>query len=136
VEPGYGNAVRSRLEGSSFSGAGVSADQHVSLSEASAPLGDAKTNDVSAETASSGYGHPRHVWAHRFGVLLFVFFCAVLGVVLVIFPWRDEWTNNSFLFGHPALQDFVADGFVRGICSGLGVIDIWIGFWEAVHYHE
>jgi hypothetical protein len=80
---------------------------------------------------------PAPVWPHRLGVLLFVFFCAVLGVILIIFPWRDEWmTNNTFLFGHPALQDFLVSGFVRGLCSGLGVIDIWIGFWEAVHYHE
>jgi hypothetical protein len=76
------------------------------------------------------------LWAHRMGVLLFVFFCAVLGVVLVVFPWRDEWTSNSLLVGYPMLQDFLANGFVRGLCSGLGLLDIWIGFSEAVHYHE
>jgi hypothetical protein len=26
--------------------------------------------------------------------------------------------------------------FVRGIVSGLGVIDIFIGIWEAVNYRE
>jgi hypothetical protein len=78
-----------------------------------------------------------HLWMHRGAVLLFVFFCAILGVVLIIFPWRDEWTaNNRLLFGHPGLQDFLSSGFVRGLCSGLGVLDIWIGFWEAIHYHE
>jgi hypothetical protein len=40
------------------------------------------------------------------------------------------------LFGHPDLQQFFSLGFVRGLCSGLGLLDIWIGFWEAVHYHE
>jgi hypothetical protein len=73
---------------------------------------------------------------HRVAVLVFVFFCAILGVVLIIFPWRDEWTTNSLLIGHPALQDFLASGFVRGLVSGLGLLDIWIGFWEAIHYHE
>jgi len=76
------------------------------------------------------------LWWHRISVLLFVFFCAVLGVVLVVFPWRDEWTSNIILTNYPALQDFVANGFVRGLCTGLGLVDIWIGFWEAVHYHE
>ncbi|PYX88528.1 MAG: hypothetical protein DMG68_08230 [Acidobacteria bacterium] len=77
------------------------------------------------------------LWAHRLAVLLFVFFCATLGVVLVVFPWRDEWwVNNSLLVGYPALQDFMSNGFVRGLCSGLGLLDIWIGFSEAVHYHE
>ncbi len=76
------------------------------------------------------------IWIHRLSMLLFVFFCAVLGVVLVVFPWKDEWTNNSLVVGYPALQNFLASGFVRGLCSGLGLLDIWIGFWEAVHYHE
>jgi hypothetical protein len=76
------------------------------------------------------------LWVHRLGMLLFVFFCAVLGVVLVIFPWREEWTSNSLLIGYPGVQDFLANGFVRGLCSGLGLLDIWIGFSEAIHYHE
>jgi len=76
------------------------------------------------------------LWAHRVGMLLFVFFCAVLGVVLVVFPWREEWTSNSLLVGYPAVQEFLANGFVRGLCSGLGLLDIWIGFSEAIHYHE
>ena len=84
-----------------------------------------------AEHRSAG-----RVWLHRIAVLSFVFFCAVLGVVLVVFPWRDEWTNNVLLSSYPAIQDFLGSGFVRGLCTGLGLLDIWIGFWEAVHYHE
>jgi hypothetical protein len=76
------------------------------------------------------------LWLHRIIVLMFVFLCAVAGVLLVILPWRPEWTDNHLLFGYPGLRAFVANGFVRGLCSGLGVLDIWIGFWEAVHYHE
>lgn len=76
------------------------------------------------------------LWLHRVTVLLFVFVCAVVGVLLVILPWRPEWTDNRFLLTYPSLRTMVANGFVRGICSGLGILDIWIGFWEAVHYHE
>ena len=76
------------------------------------------------------------LWIHRLTMLAFVFFCAVLGVVLVVFPWRDEWTRNSLMLGYPTVQKLMASGFVRGACSGLGLLDIWIGFWEAVHYHE
>ncbi len=76
------------------------------------------------------------LWLHRVVVLMFVFLCAVAGVLLVILPWRPEWTDNHLLFARPGLRAFVANGFVRGLCSGLGVLDIWIGFWEAVHYHE
>jgi len=76
------------------------------------------------------------LWLHRLTVLLFVFVCAVVGVLLVILPWRPEWTDNRILLGNPALRAFITQGFVRGVCSGLGVLDVWIGFWEAVHYHE
>jgi len=76
------------------------------------------------------------LWLHRVTVLLFVFVCAVVGVLLVILPWRPEWTDNRILLSYPGLRTFITHGFVRGVCSGLGVLDIWIGFWEAVHYHE
>ncbi len=76
------------------------------------------------------------LWLHRVLVLLFVFFCATVGVLLVILPWRPEWTDNYFLLASPGLRTFVSNGFVRGLCSGLGLLDIWIGFWEAVHFHD
>jgi hypothetical protein len=76
------------------------------------------------------------LWLHRVTMLLLVFVCAVLGVLLVILPWRPEWTDNHLLLSFPELRTFVASGFFRGICSGLGLLDIWIGFWEAIHYHE
>jgi hypothetical protein len=76
------------------------------------------------------------LWLHRITVLLFVFLCASVGVLLVIMPWRPEWTDNHLLLAYPSLRDIVSSGFVRGVCSGLGILDIWIGFWEAVHYHE
>jgi len=90
-----------------------------------------RQSDPQDTTRSAG-----RLWAHRFAVLLFVFFCATLGVILVVYPWSDDWVNNRLLFGHPDLQQFIAHGFVRGLCSGLGLLDIWIGFWEAVHYYE
>jgi hypothetical protein len=76
------------------------------------------------------------VWLHRLSVLLFVFVCAAAGVLLVILPWTRQWTDNVWLFRYPALQTVVSNGFVRGLCSGLGLLDIWIGFSEAIHYHE
>lgn len=76
------------------------------------------------------------LWLHRFTMLMFVCVCAGLGVLLVMLPWTPNWTDNHFLLGYPTLREFVTNGFVRGLCSGLGVLDIWIGFWEALHYHE
>ena len=77
-----------------------------------------------------------HLWMHRISVFLFVLISAVAGVLLIILPWTPEWTDNYLLLSFPSLRTLVSSGFFRGICSGLGLLDIWIGFWEALHYHE
>ena len=69
-------------------------------------------------------------------VLLFVSGCAVFGVLLVILPWIPQWTDNRLLLLYPSLRPILTNGFARGLCSGLGLLDLWMGFWEATHYHE
>jgi hypothetical protein len=76
------------------------------------------------------------LWMHRISVFLFVLISAIAGVLLIILPWTPEWTDNYLLLTFPSLRSVVSNGFFRGICSGLGLLDIWIGFWEALHYHE
>jgi len=76
------------------------------------------------------------LWMHRISVFLFVLISAVAGVLLIILPWTPEWTDNYLLLSFPSLRTVVSNGFFRGLCSGLGLLDIWIGFWEALHYHE
>jgi len=85
-----------------------------------------------AASAQSGV----QLWLHRTSVFLFVLISAVAGVLLVILPWTPEWTDNYLLLSFPWLRTLVSGGFFRGLCSGLGLLDIWIGFWEALHYHE
>lgn len=75
-------------------------------------------------------------WLHRTSVFLFVLLTATAGVLLLIIPWTPEWTDNYLLLSFPWLRTFFSTGFFRGLCSGLGLLDIWIGFWEAFHYHE
>jgi hypothetical protein len=99
-----------------------------SPAETSLPLAQ-----VGVSTASSSVAR---LWLRRIGVLLFVFLCATLGVMLMILPWRPEWSDNPLLLSYPALRSVVASGFVRGISTGLGVLNVWIGFWEAVQYRE
>lgn len=76
------------------------------------------------------------LWLRRIGVLLFVFLCATLGVMLMILPWRPEWSDNPLLLPYPTLRAIVASGFARGAATGLGVLNVWIGFWEAIRYQE
>lgn len=104
-----------------------------------APLGSGlspATFEVHERATAESSPSRLSLWLHRITVLMFVFLCASVGVLLVILPWRPEWTDNYLLFAYPNLQRIMASGFVRGVCSGLGILNIWIGFWEAVHYHE
>ena len=87
---------------------------------------------VAVARANSGL----QLWLHRTSVFLFVLISAVAGVLLVILPWTPEWTDNYLLLSFPWLRTLISTGFFRGLCSGLGLLDIWIGFWEALHYHE
>jgi hypothetical protein len=86
---------------------------------------------VSGRTYSAAY-----LWFRRVGVLLFVFMCATIGVMLMILPWRPEWADNHLLLPYPTFRAIVASGFFRGVCTGLGVVNVWIGFWEAMQYRE
>lgn len=76
------------------------------------------------------------IWLFRIRALLFVTVCATFGVLLIILPWTPKWTDNPLLLTSPGLRDFVSSGFIRGLASGLGILDLWLGFWEAIRYHE
>jgi len=111
----------------------------------SAAIGTSPENRLDASSGIAGVDRvaasPRgpsraRVWLHRVGVLLFVFFCATLGVMLMILPWRPEWSDNPLLLAYPAIREAVSTGFVRGLVTGLGLLNVWIGFWEAVRYRE
>jgi len=120
---------------------GVNADPNVPLNQMPGSLGSelphsAGVLDESPQDSEAHRYTGVQLWMRRLAVLMFVFLCAAAGVLLVILPWRPEWTDNHLLLGSPWLRTFVSSGFVRGLCSGLGLLDIWIGFWEAVHYHE
>ena len=69
-------------------------------------------------------------------VAIFVLVCVQMGIMLVILPWTRFWTDNTLLLRNLSLREFVLQDFVRGLVSGLGLVDIWIGIWEGVHYRE
>jgi hypothetical protein len=55
-------------------------------------------------------------------VLLLLWF--ELGVVLILLPWSDVWDVNYFLYQYPSLGFFLKNSYLRGMISGLGVINI------------
>ena len=76
------------------------------------------------------------IWVQRLQLIVFVVFCVELGMLLAVLPWTRVWTENSLVLSHPGLRAVLQHNFVRGAVTGLGLVDIWLGIWEAVHYRE
>ncbi len=76
------------------------------------------------------------LWAERISLVVYVVFCIELGMLLAVIPWLPVWTDNTFVANSPWLHALAHQNFVRGLVTGLGLIDIWLGIWEAVKYRE
>lgn len=76
------------------------------------------------------------MWLRRLGIVLYVLFSVELGIVLLLLPWKDAWTNNGFFASYPSLQLWLNHNFVRGAVSGLGLLNIWIGISEAARFRD
>jgi hypothetical protein len=76
------------------------------------------------------------LWLQRLWLVVFVLFCLEVGIILTVLPWTRLWTDNALLTPFPAVKEFMGHNFVRGLVSGLGLVDIWMGVVEAVTYRE
>lgn len=80
---------------------------------------------------------PAPVWLQRLSLVVLVVFCLYLGSIVAILPWWTRvWENNTIVLNHPQLADFLRLGVVRGVLTGIGLLDIWIGISEAIHYRD
>ena len=93
------------------------------------PPADARPAAAPAELAP--------VWLQRMSLVVLVIFCFYIGGLLVLLPWNTHWwVDNGWLQAHPAFDAVAQRGWFRGLVSGLGLIDIWIGVSEMVHYRD
>ena len=106
--------------------------------EANLPVSAHVVNIADARPAANAPARASRttVWLHRLSLVIFVVFCIELGMLLTVLPWTPVWVNNGLLAAHPLLKSILEGNFVRGIISGVGLVDIWIGIWEAVHYSD
>jgi hypothetical protein len=76
------------------------------------------------------------IWGHRLLTAWIVIFFIEIGMILVVVPWTYVWSDNKLLLMHPTWRQFATHGFTRGVVTGLGLINVWIGIWEAVHFND
>lgn len=81
----------------------------------------------------------------RLTVIFFILLCLLLGTYLILSPWDllfGNWGENYLLVfvsdrsGLPALHRTVSSNWFRGAVTGLGVLNLVIGFWEAAHFNK
>jgi hypothetical protein len=76
------------------------------------------------------------LWRGRIFLVIFVLLCLEVGIALTVAPWTPFWTENSLLLNFPQVREFLTYDFVRGLVSGLGLINIWMAVAEAIRYRE
>jgi hypothetical protein len=79
--------------------------------------------------------HPP-VWAQRLLLGIEVAIALWAGILILILPWTRLWTDNPLLAAWPSIKFICNLTFVRGMISGIGLVDIWIGSSDAIHYRD
>ena len=83
----------------------------------------------------------------RLTVIFFIILCLEAGIALTLLPWLSfgglgDWGDNYLLAvlaektGLPVLQKAVSSGWVRGAVTGLGILNLFIAFWELAHFNR
>lgn len=72
-------------------------------------------------------------WIEKTTAVLFCVFCIQLGLVLLVFPWVDSYWDRNWLFQiRPDWQPMLLSQQFRGAISGLGILNIFLGFAEVL----
>ncbi len=92
--------------------------------------------------AASGQGpHPIPPriprWLERSELFLRVMLRMYIGLAICYAPWSHMFWDQNPLFMHfPTLAVFAANGAVRGVISGLGLLNLWIALQDAIRHRD
>jgi len=76
-------------------------------------------------------------WLERGELFLRVLLRMYIGLAVCIAPWWHMfWDQNPLFLRFPTLGVYAAHGAVRGIISGLGLLNLWIAFRDAVRHRD
>jgi hypothetical protein len=88
------------------------------------------------ETTAGRHG-PQRIprWLERAELFLRVLLRMYIGLAVCYAPWsRLFWDQNPLFLQFPTLSIYAANGSVRGLVSGLGLLNLWIAFAEAIRF--
>jgi hypothetical protein len=90
----------------------------------------------SAVTVPPPEQHRTTHWLRRADLFLRIIVRLYIGLILVFLPWTHAWTYNRFFLYWAPVAKLMENGALRGMVSGLGLLNLWIAISEAIHYKE
>ena len=76
-------------------------------------------------------------WLVRVELFLRVMLRIYIGLAICYAPWSHTfWDQNPIFLQFPALSVIAANGAVRGLVSGLGLLNLWIAFHDAIQRRD
>src|SRR6516164_7787190 len=101
----------------------------------SAPSPAAGAASQDSVTLHQGHRHgPQRIprWLERAELFLRVLLRLYIGLAVCLAPWfRAFWDQNPLFTQFPSIGAYASNGAVRGIISGLGLLNLWIAFKDA-----
>ena len=74
-------------------------------------------------------------WLERSELFLRVMLQMYIGLAVCLAPWfRIFWDQNPIFLQFPTFAHYAANGAVRGLVSGLGLLNLWIAFLDAIRH--
>ena len=101
------------------------------------PAGESGPMLVPGAGSPGGVERPKvSPWGARIALVIEVMIWLELGMILIFVPWKRAWTDNSLILNYPQLREFLGMNFVRGVVTGIGLLDLWLGISRAVYYKD
>jgi hypothetical protein len=101
------------------------------------PQSDPAGGPDHAELVSELDPHRAPRWLERVELFLRVMLRMYIGLAICYAPWSHTfWDQNPILQAWPALSSFALSGAVRGLVSGLGLLNLWIAFQDAIRHRD
>jgi hypothetical protein len=69
-------------------------------------------------------------WYQRVLGFCFAVFALEVGLFLLVFPWLPAWDLNWVPLQTPQLRILWMSSYFRGALSGLGMVNLYVGFSE------
>lgn len=93
------------------------------------------THGLQAPTQTHHHHVPR--WLERVELFLRVMLRIYIGLALAYAPWSHSfWDQNPIFLAYPWAGSIATLGAVRGVVSGLGLLNLWIAFQDALRHRD